>query len=172
MDAQEKRQLLDALENGREALLDAVVGLSEDAAAQAPGPGRWSVRECVEHVVLAEQYMFGQIVASRPSETPVGSPERETGIRRGGADRARPLEAPAAARPNGRFPTLAEALHAFIASHDQAIRYVHALEEDPRSNAAHHPLIGAVNCYEMLLIIAVHPRRHAAQIHEIRRTFS
>jgi len=33
---------------------------------------------------------------------------------------------------------------------------------------AHHPLIGDVNCYETLLIMAIHPHRHAPQIQEIR----
>jgi hypothetical protein len=31
-----------------------------------------------------------------------------------------------------------------------------------------HPLIPVVNCYEMLLMMAAHPLRHAKQIEEIR----
>jgi len=168
MDAREKQDLLESLESGREALLAALNGLTEDQAARAPEPGRWSVRECVEHLSLVEDYMFAQITASQPSETPVGSRTRENSIRKRGADRSSRIEAPEVARPSGRFQTLAEALQAFTTSRDQTIRYVHALKEDPRTRTAHHPLIGPANCYEMLLIIAIHPHRHVAQIREIR----
>jgi hypothetical protein len=168
MDAREKQQLLESLETGRQALLASVAGLTEDAAAESPAPGRWSVLECVEHLFLVENRLFAQIAASQPSETPVGSRLRENSIRKRGADRTHPLEAPEMARPSGQFATLAEALGAFVTSRDQTIRYVRATDEDPRSRTAHHPLLGPVNCYELLLIMAIHPQRHAKQIREIR----
>jgi hypothetical protein len=166
MDAREKQQLLESLETGRDALTEAVSGLADDAAAKSPGPGRWSVLECVEHLALVEDYLFAQIAASKPSETPVGSRLRENNILKRGADRTRTLEAPEVARPKGRFPTVAEALSAFSTSRDRTIAYVQSLQEDPRLRTAHHPLIGDVNCYETLLIMAVHPHRHVQQIQE------
>jgi hypothetical protein len=33
-----------------------------------------------------------------------------------------------------------------------------------RAKVAIHPVLGRVNCYEMLLMMAAHPRRHAEQI--------
>ncbi|MBZ5633924.1 MAG: DinB family protein [Acidobacteriia bacterium] len=167
MDAREKQELLESLESGREALLAALYGVTEDLAARVPEPGRWSVRECVEHLFLVENYLFAQIAASQPSERPVGSRAREARILERGADRTNRLEAPEVARPTGRFPTLGEALDAFLTSRALTIRYVHAWKEDPRSRTAHHPLIGPVNCYETLLIIAIHPHRHVQQIREV-----
>jgi DinB superfamily len=172
MDAREKQELLKSLESGREAVLAALENLTEDLAARAPGPCRWSIRECVEHLFLAEHHLFTEIAASQPSETPVGSRLRENNILKRGADRSRTLEAPEMARPNGRFSTLADALQAFVASRDQTIRYVRNFQDDPRRQTANHPLVGPVNCYEMLLIIAIHPHRHAAQIREVRSALS
>jgi hypothetical protein len=172
MDPREKHELLESLESGREALIAALGGLTEDQAARTPEPGRWSVRECVEHLSLVEDYLFAQIAASEPSQAPVGSRMRENSILKRGADRSSRIEAPGVARPVGRFATLAEALQAFTTSRDQTIRYVHALKEDPRARTAHHPLIGPANCYEMLLIIAIHPHRHVAQIREAREAIS
>jgi hypothetical protein len=166
MDAREKKQLLESLETGRDALTAAVAGLADDLATKPPAPGRWSVLECVEHLCLVEDYLFVQIATSTPSETPVGSRLRENNILKRGADRTRALEAPEVARPSGRFPTLAEALRAFAFSRDRTIAYVQNVVEDPRMRTAHHPLIGDVNCYETLLIMAVHPHRHVAQIRE------
>jgi hypothetical protein len=37
---------------------------------------------------------------------------------------------------------------------------------------AHHPLLGPANCYEILLIIAIHPHRHVQQIREIHEVVS
>jgi hypothetical protein len=64
--------------------------------------------------------------------------------------------------------TLAEALSVFSSSRDRTIAYVQNLQEDPRLRTAHHPLIGDVNCYETLLIMAIHPHRHTQQIQEIQ----
>ena len=166
MDACEKQQLLESLETGRGALAAAVSGVAEDIAAKSPAPGRWSVLECVEHLALVEEYLFAQIAASTPSETPVGSRLRENNILKRGADRTRTLEAPEVARPTGRFPTLANALAAFASSRERTIAYVRNLREDPRLRTANHPLIGDVNCYETLLIMSIHPHRHVQQIQE------
>jgi hypothetical protein len=168
MDAREKQDLLESLEAGRDVLLAALDGLTEDQAARVPEPGQWSVRDCMEHLFLVEDYLFRQIDASEPAETPAGSRAREARILQRGADRTKRLDAPEVARPTGRFPTLSEALNAFLASRAETIRYVQALQEDPRLRTAHHPLIGPVNCYETLLIMAIHPRRHVQQIREIR----
>jgi len=168
MDAREKQDLLESLETGRDELLAALDGLTENQAARVPEPGRWSVRDCIEHLLLVENYLFAQIATSHFSKTPAGSRAREARILERGADRTKRLEAPELARPTGCFPTLSEALNAFLASRDETIHYVQALTEDPRLRTAHHPLIGPVNCYETLLIMAIHPHRHVQQIREIR----
>ena len=168
MDAHEKQQLLDSLEGGRAALLAALDGVTEEQASRAPEPGRWSVVECVEHLFLVETNLFERIAASEPSETPVGSRSRETRILQRGADRTNRFEAPEPARPSGRFPTLSAALAAFLDRRQQTIAYVRAANEDLRLRASSHPLIGVVSSYENLLIMAVHPHRHSAQIREIR----
>jgi hypothetical protein len=172
MDARDKQEILESLESGRDALLAALDGLTEDVATRAPRPGKWSVLECVEHLFLAEEFLLEQIAVAQPSEVPVGSRAREARILQRGTDRTSRLEAPETARPTGRFPTLAAALRSFVEVHDRTVRHVRELEEDPRMLTANHPLIGRVNCYEMFLIIAIHPHRHAAQIREAREAIS
>jgi hypothetical protein len=168
MDPGEKQLLLESLESGRAALLAALADWPEGLAAQAPAAGRWSALECMEHVALVENNLFGRIAASERSETPVGSRALERRILQRGTDRTRPLEAPELARPSGRYTTLAAAQSAFVSSRTQTIRYVSACQEDLRARTADHPLLGPVNCYEMLLIMAIHPQRHVGQIEEIR----
>jgi DinB superfamily len=168
MDAAEKRDLLAALESGRKKLLKSLEGLTEEAAARRPAPGRWSAVECVEHLAVAEEHLFSQIATAQPDEGTVLDPGREALIRTRGVDRSRKVPSPEVGLPKGRFSTLAEVLDRFIASRDRTIRFVESCEQDLRARFTTHPIIGKANCYEMLWMMAIHPLRHAEQIAEIR----
>jgi len=168
MNPHEKQKLLSDLEQGRKGLLDALTDVSEDLAARAPAPGRWSVLECVEHLAVSEDYLFGQIMASHVSETPMVNEKREAMIAVVGLDRNRKMQSPDVGMPSGRFSTLAAALSHFQATRERTVHFVNASHEDLRSKITSHPIIGTVNCYEMLLMIAAHPFRHAKQIEEIK----
>ncbi|MGO9260794.1 MAG: DinB family protein [Bryobacteraceae bacterium] len=168
MDPAEKRKMLDDLERGSQALRDAVLGVSEEQAALRPGPDRWSVLDCVEHLAAVEEYLLGQLEAATPALAPVGSALREARIAERAGDRSRPVPAPESVRPRARFATLAEAVQCFESVRGRTVRFVECCEKDLRREATTQPLIGAVNCHEVLLIMALHPTRHAKQIAEIR----
>jgi len=168
MNAQEKQKLLSDLDNGRQALLDSLKDVSEEQAAWVPAPGRWSVLECVEHLAVSEDYLFAQMMASHLSETPVVNEKREAMIVAVGLDRNRKVQSPDVGKPAGKFSTLAAALNHFQTTHERTIKFVETCHEDLRCKITSHPIIGTVNCYEMLLMIAVHPFRHAKQIEEIK----
>src|SRR5215470_14152323 len=172
MKLHEKQKLLSDLEQGRKVLLDALTDVSEDLAARAPAPGRWSVLECVEHLTVSEDYLFGQMMASHLSETPMINEKREAMIGVVGLDRNRKMQSPDIGMPSGRFSTLAAALNHFQTTHERTIKFVETCHEDLRCKITSHPIIGTVNCYEMLLMIAVHPFRHAKQIEEIKAAFA
>jgi len=160
--------MLQDLERGRRALRDAVEGIGERQAAIRPGPDRWSVLDCVEHLAVVEEFLLAQLESAGPALEPVGSAAREARIQERAGDRSRPVEAPEAARPRGRFRTLVEALQHFESVRTRTMRFVESCELDLRRQATTHPLIGAVNCHETLLMMALDPVRHARQIAEIR----
>jgi hypothetical protein len=149
-------------------LLDALSGVTESLAVLHPASERWSILQCVEHVNLAERYLFSLIETSTITDTPLNDEQREMRIATRGADRSIRRESPAYALPRGSFSTLQEALQGFLASRERTIRFVNTNEENLRSKIAVHPIIGTVNCYEVLLLMAVHPARHAKQIDEIK----
>ena len=170
MNLEEKERMLAELEGGREALRRAVDGLSEDGAARVPEAGKWSVLECVEHLVVAEEYLYWQIVSATGADGPMRNDAREAQIVARAADRTRVVPAPDVALPAGRFSKLAEAMGRFEESRARTIQYVENCAEDLRARITTHPIIGKVNSYETLLILAAHPHRHAKQIDEIRTT--
>jgi len=168
MQRHERVGILKELAAGGDAFLDAIGGLPEDLAAASPGPGRWSVVECVEHVAVSEDFLLHLITLAEHTAAPVVNPKREASILARGADRTTPAVSPAVARPTGRFATLAEAVESFLAARERTLRFVETCDEDLRAKSVMHPLIGPINCHEALLLIAVHPRRHAMQIRENR----
>ena len=160
------------LASGRDVLLDSIDGVSEADARKSPGPGRWSILDCVEHVAVVEDYLFGRILAASDAAEPLANLKREEKIREFAPTRLRRISAPQFAIPTGKYPTLGEAARAFNLSRERTIRFVDECAGDLRAKITTHPLLGEVNCYETLLMMAAHPLRHADQIREIRRTRS
>lgn len=168
MQTHEKAGILKELAIGQDILLDALRGFPEDLAVLSPQTGRWSIIQCVEHVAVSEDFLLAAIKQSQLCETPVVNPKREAAILARGADRTTPRISPEVGKPTGRFATLADAVASFLATRERTVRFVENCAEDLRYKPMEHPLMGTINCHEALLLIAMHPRRHALQIQEIR----
>ena len=168
MDHNERAEIINGLQSGLDTLFLSIKGLSEASAMRKPAEGKWSVLECMEHIALAEDHMFGQVASATKVDTPQVNKGREALIRRRGADRTHKIEAPDVARPKGTFQTLEEASQHFLASRRRTMEFVRNGNTDLRAMMGIHPILGPVNCYEMLLIMSAHPFRHSKQIEEIR----
>ena len=172
MDPREQLEMLLELAEGRAVLLRAASGVSEEDARRAPAEGRWSVLECVEHCVLVEEYLRTRLQSATDSSEAVVNAKREARIREIAPTRQRRISAPDAAVPTGRFASLAEAVRMFDQSRETTIRFIAECQDDLRAKLTTHPILGPVNGYETLLMIAAHPRRHAGQIEEIKSTLT
>jgi len=169
----DKRELLDHLQRGRDRLAAALGGVDDETALRKPGEGRWSVVECIEHIGLAERLLLSRLRQASPSDAAAASPAREKLILSRAPDRARAVQAPEGSRPAGRFANVSEALAAFDSERMETLRFVENFPGDPRAWLTRHPIPPApINCYEMLLMVAMHPVRHARQIEEIRAAVS
>jgi hypothetical protein len=170
MDATDRQLILKLLAESREALLSAAANVSEERARIRPAPDQWSVLDCVEHVAITDHFMFTVITTQLAPAPPSGDRSREEFLLRELTNRTRKINAPDRARPTGRFPTLAAALEQFIQSRARSIEYVEQCDKDLRACTAPHPLMGPITGQEYLIILALHPARHAAQIREVRST--
>jgi hypothetical protein len=168
----EKQGILTQLDEGRKALFEAPAGVDEQMAVWKQTPATWSILECVEHVAVSEEFLLSRLVAARASVPALPNPARESMILQSGMDRTKRVESPAVGRPHGRYLHLQEAFAGFSAVRARTIDWVGGLEGDLRSLLTDHPLVpGLFNCYEMLLIVSAHPRRHAERIKAIRVSF-
>jgi uncharacterized damage-inducible protein DinB len=165
MEDGERRIMLRLLAEGSDALRSAVDGIDGPEAARKPADFSWSVLDCLEHVAVTESALFAGIRNATPAGAPQHNPEREAKISNRALDRGRFIAAPEIVVPAGRFATAAEALAAFQSARAETVRWVETFQDDPRKWLTTHPMVRTpVNCWEMLLMIALHPTRHALQI--------
>jgi DinB superfamily len=168
MATETQNAIVDILEESRRDLGDATAGLTEPQAVARPEAGRWSILECVEHVTTVEEKFLTRLEQAKRLTAPRADKDREAELTAFVSTRTTRLKAPEAVRPVGRFATLAEALEQFHAVRSRTIAAAAQRGQDLYMVEAEHPRFGALNGVELMMVIAGHARRHAAQIREIR----
>ncbi|AQG79588.1 DinB family protein [Spirosoma montaniterrae] len=169
---EQRAYAIDALHSTRQALHDAVNGLSAKQVAFKPSPDRWSIAECVEHIVLVEAGIFGGILKGM---TYPADPAKRADIRVSDVDvikavrsRSVTMPAPEPFVPTGRFADIAEALRAFDNQRETAIQYVQTVDGDLRHHYFRHIALGWLDSYQAILLLAAHGERHRKQIEEVK----
>ncbi len=169
MDENQRQQMLTLLAEGTRAIHAAASGIDDADAARRPANGNWSILDCLEHVAVTERALFAGIRNATKADAPQPNPEREAKIWNRALDRARFIAAPDIVVPHGNFTSAAQALLNFATARGETVHWVETFADDPHDWITTHPLVRSpVNCWEMLLMIALHPKRHAEQITQIR----
>lgn len=165
----DRQFILKNMEEGRDAFLRSVAGLSEAQLQFKPQPDRWSIAECIEHIAIAEDAIYARAThgSANPNGVPL-DPEKEARFAAAVVARRKKVVAPEPMRPAERFQSVEEAREHFIEGRKRTIAYVRECAEDVRHLFAMHPLLGEIDCYQFLLLLALHPARHASQIEEIK----
>jgi uncharacterized damage-inducible protein DinB len=170
MHTADREQLLRLLTMSRKKLVESAEGLTDEQAKTRPAENRWSVLDCVEHVALAEDGMFNTFMTKMtPAET-AADRAREQVFIGGATNRSRKFVAPERGQPTGEFATLVEALAHFESSRARTVEYVAKCDLDLRAQTVPHPLTGATSGQEFMILLALHPARHALQILEVRES--
>src|SRR5271155_3663874 len=158
------------LEKTRDGVVDATKGLSEAQWKFKAAPDRWSVAETLEHIALAEDFIFGQL-RDNIMKAPAGAPDRDTAKIDAAVlamipDRSHKAQAPPNLVPTGRW-TPQETLDRFLKSRAATIEYM-STNQELRSHVADSPLGMPLDGYEWLLFIGAHSQRHTKQILEVQ----
>jgi hypothetical protein len=171
MTSAERSYLLEQLESSKKNMLAAIDGLSDAQWKFKPAPNVWSVAECAEHLILAEDYIFGasQQILKTPA---VPRPEKSNAefdhkLVAGVQDRSNKATAPEPITPSGKFATPADAAREFTARRDKTIAYVKSTDDDLRVHVSPSPL-GQIDDYQFLLLLASHTMRHTLQMKEVQ----
>ena len=167
----ERERLVNHLQKTRQFLLDEVAGLSEAQATFKEADDRWSVRDCVEHLALSEDFLRGAV--GQAMQAPA-APERkeelkgkEDQVLQFVTDRSQKFQAAEPVRPTGRWNSLEATIEVFKASRKKTLDYAHTTEEDLRSHIIAF-LAGDMDAYQFLLFLSGHTERHTLQIQEVK----
>ncbi len=163
--AEEKQEVLDTLRRSRERFLAVVDGVDATLYEKQVDEKSWSVLQCLEHVVNAEEGMLRlwQKLAQPGSEDRA----KDLVVRTMSADRSKKINAPERVVPQGRIKSVPEARERFIAARGATIATVEQMEpEELRGKTVPHPLVQAADGYQLFHIMSGHAERHAEQIEE------
>jgi hypothetical protein len=167
----ERTFLIDQLELSKKNFLASIAGLSEAQWRFKAAPEKWSVAECAEHLVLAEDFLFAstQGILKSPATERLASSNSQVdhALVAGVLDRSKKATAPEPITPaGGKFATPGEAAKEFTIRRDKTIAYAKSTQDDLRIHSAPGPL-GPMDAYQFLLLIASHAGRHTLQIKEV-----
>jgi DinB superfamily len=166
----ERKFAVDHLNQTRADLIAAVQGLSEAQLNFKTAPDRWSVLECVQHITLSSQGIFGfvQQTLKAPNDSafkPTVSDEQFITMIE---DRTHKAQAPEPFKPvHSPYKTLEETLKAFTAGRDSLITYVNTTHDNLRDHIAVLPF-AKVDAYQLVLMISAHTNRHTQQLNEVK----
>jgi hypothetical protein len=168
----ERAYLLTELKSSEVALLGSIKGLTHDQWTFKPSPDAWSIQECTEHLILAEDLIFKE--AQKTLTTPAVSRlanatnEGDHQVVDQMEDRSKKAKAPKIIQPTGNFPTPESAAKEFELRRNKSIAYVKTTHDLLRIHAGDGPSGSTADVYQFLLEMAAHSARHTAQIREVK----
>jgi hypothetical protein len=167
----ERTYLLDQLEQSKKVMLATIQGVTPAQWNYKSAPTVWSVEECAEHLILAEDFLMGavqQILKSPAADRlPTANEEADRKLVAAIKDRSKKATAPEPIVPAGKFATPADAVREFTARRDKTIAYVNTTKDELRAHSGAGPL-GPMDAYQFLLLLAAHTARHTAQMQEVQ----
>ena len=136
------------------------------------GPDRWSVGEVVEHLALAETFLYGahQKAMAGPAATPeqrATTKGKEEVILKAIPDRTKKVQAPEPLQPKTSLGNREQVVAAFRDRRATTLGYATKTTDDLRSRVIDSP-IGPVDAYQWLLFVSAHTERHLAQLREVK----
>lgn len=158
-------------------LLGLISGLSDEQWTFKQNAKRWSVGECVEHIVRSEHALFQSAVKAMQNPPDPEWYERTKGkaalIRRlipnrnpGGVGGA---QAPQEIQPTEKWGR-EKAIKEFYKIHGEVRAYIETMPREIKNHTVKHPfpIFGWLNAHDWLLYLPLHTVRHCKQIIEVQ----
>jgi hypothetical protein len=169
----EREKVIGLLQKSRERFLATVAGLSDEQWKWKPSPERWSVGECAEHIVLAEQMLFGKVQEAL-ANLPNPDWEKKTAgktefIERVMPNRTGKAQAPEPVVPQGHM-TRQEVMEKFATVRERTLQFTRETQSPLKQQTAEHPfpVFNTLNAYQWLIFIPLHNLRHVLQMEEVK----
>ncbi|MEK6782078.1 MAG: DinB family protein [Bacteroidota bacterium] len=168
---QERKAAIAQLTDTREFLQESIKGLSTAQLNFKSSPESWSVAECVEHIAISENMIFG--MAEGGLKAPA-DPSKRAEVKMSDeqifgmiTDRSGKVKTSEAFVPTGKFGSYEGSVKEFLAKRDSHIDYIKTTQDDLRNHYATLPF-GLIDTYQVVVFMAGHTKRHTLQIEEVK----
>ena len=167
----ERAHVVRLLHDSENEFLELASGLSDAQWTFQAAPGRWSVQQIAEHLVLGEAAMLAKMaeaLARPPDPDWAEQDERKTRfLGRVLPDRTRKAVAPAQLEPLGHWAR-EKTVERYKKARARTLQFVAELDRPIKNYSAEHPfpVFNMLNAYQWLLYIPLHNARHNQQIAE------
>ncbi len=171
MEATERKLALEHLNASRERLLATVRGLSAEQRMFQAAERRWSVADCLEHLIIVENFVWKtmQNVLQTPPQ-----PEKQAEVRPRDQivlemvpARTRRVAGPPGVHPTRSWRDFGELVQQFEIARARTLQFAAYSDADLRCHFFPHPIIGDLDCYQWLLFLGTHCERHVRQMEEV-----
>ena len=167
----ERKAAADSLKETKDNLLKAVKGLSAAQLNFKADATSWSVAECVEHLAISENNLFGFVQMglkeaadpSRRSEVKMSDDAVVMSI----TDRSGKVKTSERFEPTNKFGSYEGTVKEFTTKRDASINYVKTTADDLRNHYNDFPF-GKLDTYQTIMFMSGHTTRHTAQIQEVK----
>lgn len=174
---EEHTELLKLLDESRDMLMERITQLTDEQWTFKQNPDRWSVGECVEHIVRSEAALLDyaqNAMEGGPDDAWAEKTEGKTELLRrvmpnrnpGGAGGA---QAPMEIRPTEKW-SRAKAIEEFYKIRGKVVAYCETIDKPIKGYTSEHPfpVFGWLSAHDWLIYVPLHTIRHTKQIIEVQ----
>ena len=142
-------------------------GLSPAQLHYKSAPDRWSVAECVEHIIVVEGFILANVEKTLERAADFTNPAMtDHDLVQRVVARLNRVKGPDRLMPVARWPH-DRLLSEFKAARERTAEFAANATVELRHHTFPHPFIGTCDCYQWLLFIGAHGERHRAQAEEV-----
>jgi len=173
MSAEERAKVIKLLNDSQKETLEALETLSDEQLNFRESPGRWSVIEVAEHIMLAESLLFSRIekcLADKQNpEWEAKTKGKTEFLEKVLLNRQGKAQAPEMLVPSGKI-SRADLIAKLKESRAKTLKFAQETELPLKAHTADHPfpIFGTLNGYNWLIYIPLHNMRHNMQIAEVK----
>ncbi len=170
---EERTKALNWMRDSHAETLAALAGLSDEQLKFKPAPDKWSVLEVAEHIMMAEDLLFGamqQALAAKPNPDweakTKGKTEFLENVMVGRKGKA---TAPESIVPTGKL-SAKEVTDKLKEARAKTIKFTEDTQLPLKAHTFEHPfpVFNTLNAYQWLVYIPLHNFRHNKQIEEVK----
>ena len=167
----DREHLLVHFEMTTQMVAEQVRGLSPAQLEYKASPDRWSIREVVSHLAVAEPDYWREIqkaLKAAPDMATRKSSATDADIMWYGIDRVVHTKTGGGHEKVDTYKDLGEALGKFQALRATMIEYIKTTQDDMRAHSFGDGGPEVIDCWQWMLEISTHSERHIQQIREIK----